>query len=65
MNTRKIIGIIVMVLLLLLCAVLMVLRVSAAKASDAAALRESMATFKTDHCIWMGFCYAAGYSTAW
>lgn len=20
--------------------------------------------FKTDHCIWMGFCYAAGYSTA-
>ena len=44
MNTRKTIGIILMVLLLILCAVLMVLRFSAAKASDAAALRESMAT---------------------
>ena len=44
MNTRKTIGIILMVLLLIHCAVLMVLRFSAAKASDAAALRESMAT---------------------
>ena len=44
MNTRKIIGIVIMVLLLLLCAVLAFLRFGAAKASDAAALRESLAT---------------------
>ena len=43
MNTRKIIGIVIMVLLLLLCAVLAFLRFGAAKASDAAALRESLA----------------------
>ena len=44
MNTRKILGISLMVLLLFLCAVLMILRLGAAKASDAAALEASMAT---------------------
>ena len=44
MNTRKILGISLMVLLLLLCAVLMILRLGAARASDTAALEASMAT---------------------